>query len=128
MNPPLAVVVDDDADIRMLVEISMERVGGWRVISADNAATGIELAREHQPTVVLMDVMMPKMDGVEASRILLGDPRTAEIPVVLLTARAVVGGEDPHWAGVAIRGVIPKPFSPRTLAREVGALIGLEQW
>lgn len=127
MTPPLALVVDDDPDIRMLVEISLERVGGWRVVSAGNAVAGIDLARERQPTVVLMDVMMPKMDGVEAARILLDDPRTADIPIVLLTARAVVGGEDPPWAGVAIRGVIAKPFSPRTLAQEVGALIGLEQ-
>lgn len=122
---PLALVVDDDDDIRMLVEISLERVGGWRVISAASAADGIELAREHRPTVVLMDVMMPVMDGVEATRILLGDPRTADIPVVLLTARAVVGGESPPWSDVAIRGVIAKPFSPRTLAQEVGSLIGL---
>ena len=127
MIPPLALVVDDDPDIRMLVEISMERVGGWRVVSADNAVTGIDLAREHQPTVVLMDVMMPKVDGVEAARILLGDPKTADIPIELLTARAVVGGEDPPWADVAIRGVIPKPFSPRTLAQEVRALIGLDE-
>ncbi len=127
MTPPLALVIDDDPDIRMLVEISLERIGGWRVVSADNAAAGIDLAREHQPAVVLMDVMMPKMDGVEAARILLGDPSTADIPIVLLTARAVVGGEDPPWVGVAIRGVIAKPFSPRTLAQEVGALIGLEQ-
>lgn len=122
---PLALVVDDDDDIRMLVEISLERVGGWRVISAASAAAGIELAREHRPTVVLMDVMMPVMDGVEATRILLGDPQTADIPIVLLTARAVVGGESPPWSDVAIRGVIAKPFSPRTLAQEVGSLIGL---
>ena len=123
---PLALVIDDDDDIRMLVEISLKRVGGWRVISAASAEVGIDLAREHRPTVVLMDVMMPVMDGVEATRILLEDPRTADIPVVLLTARAVVGGERPPWADIAIRGVIAKPFSPRTLTREVGALIGLE--
>lgn len=126
MAPPLALVIDDDDDIRTLVEISLERIGGWRVISADSAAVGIDLAREHQPKVVLMDVMMPIMDGVEATRLLLDDPKTADIPVVLLTARAVVGGERPPWADVAIRGVIAKPFSPRTLSREVGALIGLE--
>ena len=126
MSTPLALVVDDDPDIRMLVEISMSRVGGWRVISTDRGRTAIDLAREHRPTVVLMDVMMPEMDGVEAAGILLDDPETADIPVVLLTARATVGNEAPPWSEIAIRGTIAKPFSPRTLAQEVAALIGWE--
>ncbi len=124
MTAPLALVVDDDPDIRMLVELSLSRVGGWRVISTDRGQTGIDLAREHRPSVVLMDWMMPEMDGVEAARILHADPETAEIPVVLLTARAILDDDDPLWGDAAIRGIIAKPFSARTLAREVEALLG----
>lgn len=126
MTPPLALVVEDDDSIRALTEIALTRLAGWRVITAERARAGIELAREHQPSVILMDLMMPEMDGVDAARILLADPLTAEIPVVLLTARPTFGNEEPPWAGVAVRGVIAKPFDPTTLAEQVGELVGWE--
>ncbi|MBM9465158.1 response regulator [Aeromicrobium sp. YIM 150415] len=124
MTSPLALVVEDDSSIRALTEIALTRLAGWRVITAERGRTAIELAREHRPSVILMDLMMPEMDGVEAARILLGDAATADIPVVLLTARPTFGDEDPPWAGVAIRGVIAKPFDPMSLARQVADLVG----
>lgn len=124
MTSPLALVVEDDSSIRALTEIALTRLAGWRVITAERARTAIDLAKEHRPSVILMDLMMPEMDGVEAARILLGDAATADIPVVLLTARPTFGDEKPPWAGVAIRGVIAKPFDPMTLARQVADLLG----
>ncbi|OUZ12674.1 hypothetical protein BHE97_00150 [Aeromicrobium sp. PE09-221] len=124
MTPPLALVVEDDSSIRALTEIALTRLAGWRVITAERGRTAIDLAREHRPSVILMDLMMPEMDGVEAARILLGDAATADIPVVLLTARPTFGDEDPPWAGVDIRGVIAKPFDPMSLARQVADLVG----
>lgn len=124
MALPLALVVDDDPDIRLITELALARVAGWRVITADRARTGIELARTHHPSVVLMDLMMPEMDGIEAVRLLRADPLTADIPVVLVTAKSAVSGDEPPWSGVEIAGVIPKPFNPRTLAQEVSELVG----
>lgn len=124
MTPPLALVVEDDTSIRALTEIALTRLAGWRVITAERGRAAIELAKEHHPSVVLMDLMMPEMDGVEAARILLDDPVTADIPVVLLTARSTLGSEEPPWAGVAISGVIAKPFDPRILADQIAELVG----
>lgn len=124
MTQPLVLVVDDDSSIRAVLEIALTRLAEWRVITAEGGRAAIDLAREHRPSVILMDLMMPEMDGVEAARILLDDPVTADIPVVLLTARSTLGSEEPPWAGVAIRGVIAKPFDPTTLAREIVDLTG----
>ncbi|MFN3602914.1 MAG: response regulator [Dietzia sp.] len=124
MTLPLALVVDDDPDIRLITELALARVAGWEVITADRARAGIELARTHHPSVVLMDLMMPEMDGIEATRLLHADPLTADIPVVLVTAKSAVRGDEPPWAGVDFAGVIPKPFNPRTLAQEVSEMVG----
>jgi len=124
MTAPLALVVDDDSSIRAVTEITLTRLAGWRVITAERGRTAIELAKQHRPSVVLMDLMMPEMDGVEAARILLNDPATSDIPVVLLTARSTLGGEKLPWAGVPIRGTIEKPFDPRTLAQKIIDLVG----
>jgi len=121
---PLVLVVDDDSSIRAVTEIALTRLAGWRVITAERGRAAIDLAREHHPSVILMDLMMPEMDGVEAARILLGDAGTADIPVVLLTARSTMGGEDPPWVGVPVCGVIAKPFDPTILAQEIVDLVG----
>lgn len=118
----LALVVDDDPDIRQLVELALGRVGGWDVVTAASGPEALVLAREHHPEVVLLDLSMPGMDGVETAGRLLADPDTATIPVVLVTARGL-GGEEP-WAGLDVAGVVEKPFHPMTLADEVSALLG----
>jgi len=122
----LALVVDDDDDIRMITSLTLRRVAGWEVLTASGGQEGIDLARERRPDVVLMDLMMPGMDGVTAAKLLLDDPATADIPIVLLTAKASISGTQPPWDGLPIAGVVSKPFNPRSLADEVGALVGWE--
>lgn len=124
MTTPLALVVDDDSSVRAVTELALTRLAEWHVITADRGRTAIDLAREHRPSVVLLDLMMPEMDGVETARILLDDAATADIPVVLLTARSTLGSEEPPWAGVGICGVIAKPFDPTTLARQIVDIVG----
>lgn len=118
------LVVDDDDDIRLLVQLALESFAGWRVVTAADGAAGVAAAREHHPDAVLMDVMMPTMDGLEASATLLADPDTADIPIVLVTAKVGVPGEPAPWAGLGVRGVIAKPFDPRSLAGQVSGLVG----
>lgn len=118
-----ALVVDDDDSIREITQIALEAVGGWRVIPADGGVAALALAREHHPDVVLLDVMMPDMDGPTTFRHLQEDPATRDIPVVLLTAKVQVGVKQ-VWNEIAVAGVISKPFDPMTLHTQVAEILG----
>lgn len=118
-----ALVVDDDDSIREITQIALEAVGGWRVIPADGGVAALALAREHRPDVVLLDVMMPDMDGPTTFRRLQEDPATRDIPVVLLTAKVQVGVKQ-VWNEIAVAGVISKPFDPMTLHTQVAEILG----
>lgn len=118
-----ALVVDDDDSIRMVAEVALETVGGWEVLSVDNGLTALEVAASQRPEVVLLDVMMPGLDGLATLARLKADPATQAIPVVLVTAKIGVG-ESEELGALDIAGVIAKPFDPMTLARDVAALVG----
>ncbi len=120
---PTVLVVDDDDSIREITQMALEVVSGWQVIAAEGGARAIELAREHHPDAVLLDLMMPVVDGRATFEALQADPGTRDIPVILLTAKLQVGGAQP-WDDLAVAGVIPKPFSPMTLGDEVSAMLG----
>jgi CheY-like chemotaxis protein len=118
-----ALVVDDDDSIRIVAEVALETVGGWEVLSVDNGRTALEVAASQQPDVVLLDVMMPGLDGMATLARLKDDPVTQAIPVVLVTAKIGVGEHD-ELGTLDVAGVITKPFDPMTLARDVAALVG----
>jgi len=119
-EPFRALIIDDDPDLLMLVRRTLEFTAGWEVTTAASGAAGIDLARATPPQVILVDVMMPEMDGYEVCRRLKGDPATAAVPVVLLTARRDLNGLKLADSGAA--GVLLKPFEPAELARQVRAL------
>jgi two-component system alkaline phosphatase synthesis response regulator PhoP/two-component system response regulator VicR len=81
------LAVDDERFIRRLVEVNLQRAG-YRVTTAADGAEALEVARADRPDLIVLDVLMPRVDGFEALRRLKADPATAEIPVVMLTARA----------------------------------------
>ena len=124
MATPTVLVVDDDDSVRIITELALEKVAGWHVISAGGGAEALELARAHHPDAVLLDLMMPDVDGRATFLGLRADETTRDIPVVLLTAKLQVGGGPQIWDDLAVAGVIAKPFSPRTLGAEVAALLG----
>jgi len=117
------LVVDDDDSIREIAEIALELVGGLQVLTASGGVEALELTRKHLPDAVLMDVMMPDMDGLTTFRHMQGEEAIRHVPVILVTAKVQVG-ERQVWDGLAISGVISKPFDPMTLAAEVGAMLG----
>ena len=108
------LVVDDEGPIRLLCRVNLE-AAGMVVHEAEDGATGVELARSELPDVILLDVMMPAMDGWEVFGELLKEERTAEIPVVFLTARAELRDQA---RGLELGGVdyVTKPFDPLELA------------
>lgn len=123
MQTKRILVVDDQEDVQALARVSLERLGGWQVVSARSGAEGISAARNEQPDAILLDLMMPDMDGTATFRQLQSDPVTQHIPVILLTARAE-STDDGQFASLGVAAVIPKPFDPLTLARQVAHALG----
>src|SRR5581483_4971140 len=80
------LVIDDEAPIRLLCRVNLE-AEGMDVLEAPDGPTGLEQAREHRPDIVLLDVMMPGLDGWHVAEALLNDERTSDIPIIFLTAR-----------------------------------------
>ena len=115
------LVIDDEAPIRLLCRVNLE-AEGMKVIEAADGPTGLEQAREHTPDVVLLDVMMPGLDGWRVAEQLLEDERTNEIPIIFLTARAEFRD---RARGLDIGGVdyVTKPFNPLELAPLVRELL-----
>lgn len=123
MRTPTVLVVDDDDSVREITMTALELVAKWHVLAANGGAVAVDLAQEHRPDVVLLDLMMPVMDGRATFQALRADERTRDIPIILLTAKLQVG-ENQAWDDMAVAGVISKPFSPMTLGAEVAAMLG----
>jgi CheY-like chemotaxis protein len=117
------LVVDDDPDIRRIVELSLARVGGLEVVAATSGAEALEVAARERPDVVLLDLSMPEMDGRDALASLRTAPETASIPVVFFTA-AGGGAEAAALIALGARGVIEKPFDPMKLASQLRRVLG----
>ena len=115
------LVVDDHALNRKLVRDVLGHAG-YRVLEAGDAEGGIELAREHVPDLILMDIQLPGIDGVEALRRLRGDDVTAAIPVVALTALAMKEDRE-RFLAAGFDGYLEKPVSVPALPGQVAALI-----
>jgi CheY-like chemotaxis protein len=120
------LVVDDDDAIREVAEVALGIVGGWDVVAASSGAECVRRAGEVEPEAILLDVMMPGMDGPTTVERLREDPATATIPVILLTAK-VQPSELRAWERLDLAGVIAKPFDPMTLASKVAALLGWDR-
>lgn len=116
-----AVLVEDDPDLRKLIQVTLKITAGWDVSTAANGAEGIELVHRLRPDCVIVDLMMPDMDGYEVCRRLKSDEASATIPLVFLTARKEVDVNRAQAVGAA--GVLYKPFDAATLATQVRELI-----
>lgn len=117
------LVVDDDDIIREVAKVALEVVGGWQVSTATSGTEASRVAADVQPDVVLLDVMMPALDGPSTAALLREDPRTRDLPVIFLTAKSTVADEGLE-AVPNLVGVIGKPFDPMSLADEINRLVG----
>jgi CheY-like chemotaxis protein len=116
------LLIDDEADIREVAQLSLEMVGRWDVVTASSGIEGIQRAAAYQPDAILLDVMMPDMDGAATFKRLQANPRTRHIPVVLLTAKIFDSSTDRN--GLEGISVISKPFDPMRLAGLIAAALG----
>ncbi|MGF1570906.1 MAG: response regulator [Nodosilinea sp.] len=112
------VVIDDEADLRTVIQVALLKYAGWQVSTAATALAGLELVKTEQPDLVLLDISMPDMDGYQCFETLRAEPSTAKIPVILLTAR-VLPRDRRQFAQMGIAGVITKPFNPLTLWQQI---------
>jgi CheY-like chemotaxis protein len=117
------LVIDDEDDIREIAQISLEMVANWQVLTASSGNEGLTKARNEQLDAILLDVMMPDMDGPSTFQKLQADVTTQHIPVLLLTAK-VQAIDRRRFADLGVKGVISKPFDPLKLANEVAEILG----
>lgn len=123
MSGRRVLVVDDETDIRAVASIALGRVGGMEVTTAASGAEALALAVASPPDAIVLDVMMPGMDGPSTFEALRREPTTARVPVVFLTAKAQASDLERLIAQGA-DGVLAKPFDPMTLAAELAAVLG----
>jgi CheY-like chemotaxis protein len=117
------LIVDDDDAIREVAQSSLELVAGWEVQVASSGLQALDLAAAGPPDAILLDVMMPAMDGPTTFARLQADARTRNVPVVLLTAK-VQPAERRRWEGLGVAGVLAKPFDPLELPGQISDLLG----
>jgi len=121
MKVSVLVVEDNPANMK-LATLLLSREG-YEVLQADNAADGLALARERQPALILMDIQLPGMDGLEATRILKSDPATRDITVVALTAFAMAGDEA-RIRAAGCDGYVAKPIEYKQFLADVRRWLG----
>lgn len=117
------LIIDNEAAIQEVTQICLQTVAGWLVIAADSGQEGLEKAAQEQPDAILLDVMMPDMDGLTTFQKLQENPATCTIPVLLLTAK-VQATDRQRYAELGIREAIAKPFSPLELANQIATALG----
>lgn len=116
------LLVDDDPNVRLVAQIGLADVGGWDVVEAANGREAVALAEKYQPDLILLDVMMPMMDGLSTLTELRAIPQLADTPVIFLTAK-VQEDEREQYLSLGAIGVIMKPFDPLTLPENIVGLL-----
>ncbi|MCP6762555.1 MAG: response regulator [Fischerella sp. CENA71] len=112
------LLIDDEKHLSTVIQACLEKLGGWIVLKASSGSEGLHKAKTEQPDAILLDVMMPDIDGVTLLHKLQENPTTRSIPVILFTAK-VQQNNYKQYSQLPIMGVIAKPFDPLTLAEQV---------
>lgn len=120
MPPKQILVIDDENDIQEVARLSMQLTENWTVLSANGGAAGALLALSSEPDAILLDVMMPGMDGPCTLRVL--QQQGVTIPVIFLTAK-VQPADRQTFMQLGVKGIISKPFDPLTLGRQIREML-----
>lgn len=122
MQTKRILVIDDDEIIRLVLKLSLSTMAHWEVLTADSGQEGIKLAQAKQPDAILLDMMMPDMDGFATMHKLNAQLETQNIPIILVTAKARMSDKQ-QWSELAVSGVITKPFEPSDLVPTIQTIL-----
>lgn len=122
MTTKRILVIDDEDGIREIIQICLEAAAGWEVETAASGSEGLAIAQSMQPDAILLDVMMPDMDGPTTFRQLQANSATEHIPTILLTAKAKIS-EQQQFIDLGITGVITKPFKAQDLVNQIREIL-----
>ncbi len=122
MDHKRLLMIDDEEGIQTVVKFGVNMAAGWKVLAASDGQTGIDIAQKELPDVILLDVMMPEMDGIATFKVLQSNPITAGIPVIFLTAKAQTA-ERRQFNDLGISGVITKPFNSLDLPDQIAKIL-----
>ncbi len=116
------LVVDDEEDIRALIQLCLKMQAGWKVLNSNSGEEAIQIAATEKPDVILLDLMMPDMDGKTTLQKLKNNPDTQNIPVILMTAKSKSSIAE-SFANLDVAAIFTKPLRPLNLAREISEVI-----
>jgi CheY-like chemotaxis protein len=122
MAPKKILVIDDDDGVREIIQFSLEAAAGWEVSTADSGSEGLVVAEAEQPNAILLDVMMPDMDGSQTFRQLQTNPAIQHIPTIFLTAKAR-SNELQQFIDLGVAGVITKPIKAQALVEQIRTIL-----
>lgn len=125
MKEKCILLIDDEETIQEVVQLGIEIEAGWKVAIASSGLEGIAVAQAQQPDAILLDVMMPDMDGMATLLQLKNNTKTDSIPVILLTAKTQTA-DKMQFQNVEVMGVITKPFNSMTLASRIAKILHWE--
>ncbi len=123
MTAKCILVVDNELYIQEVVQIALETINNWRVITASSGAEGLLKAEKEHPDVILLDMMMPDMDGATTFQKLQANPLTQKIPVLLLTAK-IQATDQKRYQALGVHATISKPFDPLQLPTQIADVLG----
>jgi CheY-like chemotaxis protein len=126
MTTKKILVIDDEDGIREIIQICLEAAAGWDVLTAGSGIEGLEAAQSEQPDAILLDVMMPDMDGPTTFRKLQANETTQHIPTILLTAKAKIS-EQQQFIDLGVTGVITKPFKAQDLVEQIRNILNWQE-
>ncbi|TAF10558.1 MAG: response regulator [Nostocales cyanobacterium] len=122
MGNKRVLIIDDEPGIRQIVQISLKAIAGWEVLLASSGKEGIIMAIAELPDAILLDLMMPEMDGIATFEQMQTNPVLQSIPTILLTAKARTIEQHP-FTELPITGVITKPFKAPDLVKQMRSLL-----
>ena len=122
MSTKRILIIDDDETIQTVVQFGIKLAAGWEVLTAGSGVQGIQTAQVENPDVILLDIIMPDMDGIATFKALQSHTETKHIPVILLTAKAQAA-EKQQFNHLGVRGVITKPFNSLHLPEQIARIL-----
>ena len=122
MSNKCILLIDDEEAIREVVQMGIEIEEGWNVLIASSGIEGITLAKTQQPDAILLDVMMPDMDGISTLSELKAQTKTKSIPVIFLTAKTQAADKK-QFQKLGVAGIITKPFNSVTLGSRIAKIL-----